>query len=57
MDNPDDIVEGMTVTHYRFGKGTVKKIEGQGHNKKASVKFADGERQLILKFARLQIVK
>ncbi len=55
-DNPDLITEGMKVKHQRFGVGLVLQIEGQGQNKKATVKFADGEKQLILKFARLQII-
>jgi DNA helicase-2/ATP-dependent DNA helicase PcrA len=55
-DNPDLITEGMKVKHQRFGVGLVLQIDGQGQNKKATVKFADGEKQLILKFARLQII-
>lgn len=54
---PDDILEGMDVEHQRFGQGKVIKLEGQGANKKAKVKFKDGEKQLILRFARLRIVK
>lgn len=54
--NPDDIQEGMKVNHQRFGDGVVTKVDGQGPNKKASVKFKEGEKQLILRFARLQII-
>ena len=54
--NPDDIQEGMRVNHQRFGEGVVTKVDGQGPNKKASVKFKEGEKQLILRFARLQII-
>ncbi len=55
--DPDEILEGMHVEHQRFGQGEVVKLEGQGPNKKAKVKFKDGEKQLILRFARLRIVK
>jgi DNA helicase-2/ATP-dependent DNA helicase PcrA len=55
--DPDQIHEGMKVAHQRFGEGLVTKVDGQGANKKASVKFADGEKQLILRFARLQIIE
>lgn len=54
--DPDDIKEGMKVNHQRFGEGLVTKVDGQGANKKASVKFKEGEKQLILRFARLQII-
>jgi DNA helicase-2/ATP-dependent DNA helicase PcrA len=56
VSNPDDIIEGIKVKHKRFGEGIVSKVDGQGPNKKASVVFIDGEKQLILRFARLQIV-
>lgn len=54
--NPDDIQEGMKVNHQRFGEGIVTKVDGAGPNKKASVKFKEGVKQLILRFARLQII-
>lgn len=55
--DPNEIVEGMKVEHQRFGTGTVIKVDGEGQNKKAKVKFAkDGEKQLILRFARLRII-
>jgi len=56
--DPDEIQEGMKVEHQRFGTGMVVKVEGEGQNKKAKVKFAkDGEKQLILRFARLRVIK
>lgn len=56
--NPEDIKEGMKVEHQRFGNGVVIKLEGEGQNKKAKVNFRkDGEKQLILRFARLRILK
>ena len=48
---------GMQVKHQRFGKGKVLKIEGEPPNKKATVFFpATGQKQLLLKFAKLQIL-
>lgn len=45
------------IEHIRFGKGTVCKIEGSGDSKKASVLFDEyGEKQLVLKFAKLRII-
>ncbi len=53
----DDISEGMTVEHARFGEGKVLQIEGSGQNKKAVVEFAgSGPKQLVLRFARLRII-
>lgn len=58
---PDDtsgLTEGMKVIHQRFGPGEVLKVEGAGDNRKATVYFPDnGEKQLVLKFAKLQIVR
>ncbi|MBG0781507.1 MAG: UvrD-helicase domain-containing protein [Bacteroidales bacterium] len=48
---------GMEVTHQKFGKGKIISIEGTGANRKATVQFAAyGQKQLLLKFARLKIV-
>ena len=48
---------GMTVEHERFGKGKVQSIEGEGSNKKAVIFFQlVGQKQLLLKFARLKIL-
>jgi len=55
-DNPDKIVQGMTVEHQRFGTGKILKVEGVPPNRKATVFFQNaGTKQLLLKFARLQI--
>lgn len=52
------IVTGMQVEHHRFGQGKVISIEGYGPNRKATVFFpAVGQKQLLLKFARLRIVE
>jgi len=53
----DDIQVGMEVNHERFGNGKVINIEGAGPNKKATVFFHGiGQKQLLLRFARLRIV-
>jgi DNA helicase-2/ATP-dependent DNA helicase PcrA len=57
-DDPDKIQSGMNVKHARFGQGKVLQIEGDGNSRKATVFFKDhGQKQLLLKFARLQILK
>lgn len=49
---------GMTVEHERFGKGRVLSIEGQAPNTKATVDFAaNGQKQLLLKFAKLRVIE
>ena len=49
---------GQTVEHSRFGKGQVLNLEGQGSNKKATIKFeVGGEKKLLLKFAKLKILE
>lgn len=57
---PDDtsaLAPGMKVIHQRFGPGEVIHLEGSGDNRKATVKFADvGDKQLVLKFAKIKIV-
>ena len=56
-DNPALIQAGMNIEHQRFGKGKVIQIEGKGSNQKALVFFQSvGEKQLLLKFAKLKIV-
>jgi len=49
---------GMTVLHQKFGTGKVISVEGKGADKKATVYFNGfGQKQLLLKFARLQIIE
>lgn len=49
---------GLRVEHLRFGKGEVTDVEGTEPNRKATIKFdAVGEKQLLLKFAKLRILK
>jgi DNA helicase II / ATP-dependent DNA helicase PcrA len=55
-DDPEKIRIGMYVVHQRFGRGKVLAIEGEMPGKKAKVFFPNaGEKQLLLKFAKLKI--
>lgn len=55
-DDPDTFSLGMYVEHQRFGRGKILNIEGGMPNKKAKVFFPNvGEKQLLLKFAKLKI--
>ena len=48
---------GAKVRHDRFGEGEVIAIEGDGGHAKATVAFTHfGQKQLLLKFARLTII-
>lgn len=52
-----DLAAGMTVEHERFGRGTVLSLEGIFPNSKATVRFeSNGDKQLLLKFAKLKII-
>lgn len=54
---PADIQTGMMVWHERFGNGKIIHIEGEYPNSKATVFFQDsGQKQLLLKFAKLKII-
>jgi DNA helicase-2/ATP-dependent DNA helicase PcrA len=57
VSDPATIVTGMQVTHERFGSGKVINVEGEGQNRKATVFFQSaGQKQLLLKFARLKVI-
>ena len=57
-DDPRDIQTGMMIEHQRFGKGKVLQVEGTFPNLKATVFFQNaGQKQLLLKFAKLKIVQ
>ena len=57
-NSPQEIQAGMMVEHIRFGKGKVLNIEGEGTNIKATVFFkSTGQKQLLLKFAKLKIIR
>ncbi len=56
-DDLSKLKENQRVQHQRFGFGTVKEIEGEGPNRKATVVFdAVGEKKLVLKFAKMKIL-
>jgi len=49
---------GQNVKHAKFGNGKILQIEGEGSNKKATVFFSGiGQKQLLLKFSKLEIIK
>ena len=46
------------VFHDRFGKGEVKQIEEDGENSRATINFNNsGEKKVLLKFAKLKVIK
>ncbi|MGB5024612.1 MAG: 3'-5' exonuclease, partial [Saprospiraceae bacterium] len=56
----DLIQTGMMVIHQKFGRGKVIAIEGNKDNKVATILFSEidnPQRKIILKFAKLQIIK
>ena len=58
FDPPEKIQSGMEVVHARFGKGKVLNLEGPMPETRATVYFpGEGQKQLLLKFARLKIIK
>ncbi|WP_461532019.1 ATP-dependent helicase [Sinomicrobium sp.] len=53
-----DLEVGTKVSHTRFGRGVVVKMEGAGNDKKAEIKFDNGQlKKLLLRFARLEILE
>jgi DNA helicase-2/ATP-dependent DNA helicase PcrA len=53
-----DLAEGDKVEHSKFGFGTVVKMDVNGTDRKATVKFDKvGDKTLLLSFAKLRIVK
>nr|WP_320058582.1 UvrD-helicase domain-containing protein [uncultured Bacteroides sp.] len=49
---------GQRIEHERFGIGEVMRVEGEGDNAKAVIRFRNaGEKQLLLRFARFKIVQ
>ncbi len=59
FETPIDLIQpGSEVEHERFGKGKVLSVEGSGSNIKATVFFTlVGQKQLLLKFAKLRLLK
>lgn len=57
-DPVSNLKTGVDVLHARFGKGRIVSIDGAGDNKMATIQFEkNGEKKLLLKFAKLQVVK
>lgn len=57
-DPVSELKEGQRIEHDRFGFGTLLSFEDEGANLKARVKFDTfGEKTLLLKFARLRVVR
>lgn len=53
-----DLQVGMEVQHDRFGNGKVVAMEGVFPNNKATVSFEEaGQKQLLIKFAKLRIIR
>lgn len=56
-DDTRNLSAGKNVEHQRFGIGVVEIIEGIYPNQKATINFNEaGQKQLILKFAKLKIL-
>ena len=52
-----EIVQGSRVEHIKFGRGEVIEVEGTGNNRRAQIKFENGEtKKLLLQFAKLKII-
>lgn len=58
-DDPLDMEAGMRVEHMKFGYGTIQKMEGNINNRMATIKFdhVDGDKKIMLQYAKLQIIK
>ena len=52
-----NLKEGVKVNHSRFGRGEVLKIEGQGNDRKAEIRFDKGVKKLLLRFAKLEVLQ
>ena len=51
------MVTGNIVSHVRFGKGEVLKLEGKGNDTRAEINFEKGGiKKLLLRFAKLKII-
>ena len=54
-NNP--VQQGQLIEHERFGLGEVLKVEGEGDNAKATIRFKNaGDKQLLLRFARFKVI-
>lgn len=54
---PNSVRQGQLIEHERFGLGEVLKVEGEGDNAKATIRFKNaGDKQLLLRFARFKVI-
>lgn len=54
---PGIVQPGQLIEHERFGLGEVLKVEGEGDNAKATIRFKNaGDKQLLLRFARFKVI-
>lgn len=52
-----NVQQGQLIEHERFGLGEVLKVEGEGDNAKATIRFKNaGDKQLLLRFARFKVI-
>lgn len=51
------VQQGQLIEHERFGLGEVLKVDGEGDNAKATIRFKNaGDKQLLLRFARFKVL-
>ena len=51
------VQQGQLIEDERFGLGEVLKVEGEGDNAKATIRFKNaGDKQLLLRFARFKVL-
>lgn len=51
------VQQGQLIEHECFGLGEVLKVEGEGDNAKATIRFKNaGDKQLLLRFARFKVL-
>ena len=51
------VQQGQLIEHERFGLGEVLKVEGEGDNAQATIRFKNaGDKQLLLRFARFKVL-
>lgn len=54
--NGNTLSPGLSITHDRFGHGTILEVSGEGDNARIFVRFDHfGEKTLLLKFAKIRI--
>lgn len=55
--NTSGLQIGQMIEHERFGIGEVIKLDGEGDNAKATIRFKNaGDKQLLLRFARFKVL-